>query len=170
MEKTTMKNKADAILDYLLNQKRRFFLCSLGFGILMILYFLVPFYITHTEKETNLISGFASFFYLNDRKDPLYYATMMNIMSLCFASMIVLFSFLGFYPDENRTLFVKRILLMLFALKIVFDILMLVFSFQTKTNVRPCLGCELESVFSFVFFVLYLFAAYPKKKKESKKR
>lgn len=165
-----MKNKIDSILDYLLDQKRRFLLFSLGFGILMILYFLVPFYITHTEKETNLISGFASFFYLNDRQDSLYYATMMNIMSLSFSSLIVLISFLGFYPDENRIRITKRILPFLFLLKLVSDILMLVFSFQTKTNVEPCLGSEMEIAFSLLFFVLYLFVAYPKKKKATEKR
>ena len=162
------ENKKKSWVDIILDDNHKPFLFSIGFGILLILYFLVPFYKTSSEKEIYLISGFASFSYLQDRYDYLYYATMMNILSLTFSGFLIVSGLVGFSKEEKQVQRAKAFILIFFILKILSDILMLVFSFLTKTNVTSSLGSEMEIVFDVLFFILTILIIKPIKSKKTK--
>lgn len=162
------ENKKKSWTDIILDDNHKPFLFSIGFGVLLILYFLVPFYKTNSEKEIYLISGFASFSYLQDRYDYLYYATMMNILSLVFAGFLIVSGLVGFSKEEKQVIRAKAFILIFFALKILSDILMLLFSFLTKTNVIPSLGSEMEIAFDVIFFVLDILLFKSSKKQKAK--
>lgn len=144
--------------------KRRPYLLISLFSVILILYFLVPFYKTVNGKDTALISGFASLAYLKDRMDFLYYASMMNILSIVFSFLLLVFSLLQvfFFKDMNRKITIDIILF--YSLKTLSDILMLVFSYLTKTNVKPSLGAFVQIAFTVLFFALSLLLILDKKK------
>ena len=144
--------------------RNRKYLFAIGFGLLMILYFLVPFYSTHMDKETDFLSGFVSLRFLQDRQDFLYYASVMNVFSLSFSFLLFLFGCFGFAKEKKQSDIAGKTIPALFVLKILSDLLMLVFSFLTSTNVKPTLGSECEIGFSILFFVFYLLIYYPGRK------
>lgn len=149
------------------DQKRRPYLLISLFSVILILYFLVPFYKTVNGKDIALISGFASLAYLKDRMDFLYYASMMNIFSILFSVLLFVLSLLQVFFIEEMDKKTKINIILLYSLKTLSDILMLVFTYLTKTNVKPSLGAFVQIGFTILFFVLSSLLILEKKEQKA---
>lgn len=151
----------------IIEEKNRPYLFMILMSVVMILFYLVPTYKTEMKNDIALISGFASLAYLRDKADMLYYASMMNILGITVSALGIINGFVFIYSDEKRKKMNNRIFFLLFILKIVFDILMIVFTYQTKTNVKLSLGGFVQLGLSCLVFIFYLLLFIPTKKSKN---
>ncbi len=155
------ENKFKKILD----EKNRPYLFTILMSVVLILFYLVPTFKTVMKNDIALISGFASLAYIQDRADMLYYSSMMNILGIAASCLCVVNGIVALFSQDSRKKINNRIYYALFIAKILFDILMIVFTYQTKTNVTISLGGFVQLGLSCVVFIFYLLLFLPSKKK-----
>lgn len=151
----------------LLDEKNRPYLFMLLMSVVLILFYLVPTYKTVMKNDIALISGFASLAYIKDKADMLYYSSMMNILGITVSAICIINGFVSIFSDDNRKKINNCVFFALLILKIIFDILMIIFTYQTKTNVKLSLGGFIQLGLSCLIFIFYLLLFIPSKKNKT---
>ena len=129
---------------------------SIIFGAIFLLTFLFPYFYTVSSGTRSEIMGYSSLAYLADQQDILYYSVAMFLISLVCSIGLIIAGVIGIFSKEEqlKQIFIGN--LILYILKVGFDIAGCALSTSTSTNVKLNWGGYLSPCLSFVLLGVFI--------------
>ena len=155
-ERTNMKEETKLIFKRPNSKSRLPYWISIIFGAIFLLTFLVPYFYTVSSGTRSEIMGYSSLAYLADQQDILYYSVAMFLISLVCSIGLIIAGVIGIFSKEEqlKQIFIGN--LILYILKVGFDIAGCALSTSTSTNVKLNWGGYLSPCLSFVLLGVFI--------------
>ena len=162
-----MKDKINLYLSRAKDKKRFLGYLNLIFSLCLIFLFFVPVFCTFVQGEKESILGYYSFGLINDNFDIIHYAISLLIISIILSFCLFLSSLVTIFIDETNLAKVKNSSLIVLVLKAIVDIIILILTEQTKTNIQLDWGGYILPAIDIVLFGISLYFKINDKKNKA---